>query len=112
MKNIVDKDCTKKSTEPERNKLMEEMGKNAFLNASKKFLIPRGNSEDFRPEAFLPGEMVAFLDRHTIAFCFRIGDWKELSFDENVTEETARELIDKITEFYERGYAVTSDRVI
>lgn len=112
MKNIVDKDCTKKVQESERNKLMAEMGKNTFLDTSKKFLTPRGNSVDFNPEAFLPGEMVAFSDRHTIAFCFGINDWKELSFDENVTEETARELIDKITEFYERGYAVTRGRVI
>ena len=62
--------------------------------------VRRGQSKDFNESILVPGEMAALLDKHTIVFCFGEGDCKYLNFDENVTEETARELIDKISVFH------------
>lgn len=76
-----------------------------------RFLMKRGNSNDFKPRSLMVGELAAVLDKHSLVFCFGENDCKELNFDENVTEETARELIDKITEFFENSTKVTRDRL-
>ena len=62
--------------------------------------VRRGKSKDFNESILVPGEMAAILDKNTLVFCFGDGDCKYLNFDENVTEETARELIEKIQLFH------------
>ena len=52
----------------------------------------------------LPGEMAISTDGHTLIFCFYDNQLKSLNFDENVTEETARELIESIKLFYEERF--------
>lgn len=66
----------------------------------KKYFVRRGQSADFKESMLSTGEMAALLDKQTIVFCFGEGDCKYLNFDENVTEETAKELIDKILLFH------------
>ena len=67
---------------------------------ARRYFVRRGQSKDFKESMLSAGEMAALLDKHTIVFCFGEGDCKYLNFDENVTEETARELIDKIQLFH------------
>ena len=50
-----------------------------------------------------PGELAEIKDKHTLAFCFGDGDVSYLNFDESVSEETAKELIEKIKQFFERN---------
>lgn len=58
----------------------------------------------FTERVMLPGELAEIKDKHTLAFCFRDGDVSYLNFDESVSEETARELIEKIKQFAERNW--------
>lgn len=58
--------------------------------------------KSFTERAMLPGEIAEIKDKHTLAFCFRDGDISYLNFDESVSEETAKELIEKIKQFLER----------
>lgn len=65
-----------------------------------RFQSRRGQSKDFNESLLAPGEMAAIIDKNTLVFCFGEGDCRYLNFDENVTEETAKELIDKILVFH------------
>lgn len=57
----------------------------------------------FTERVMLLGELAEIKDKHTLAFCFGDGDVSYLNFDELVSEETARELIEKIKQFVERN---------
>ena len=57
----------------------------------------------FTDRSMIPGELAEIKDKHTLAFCFGDGDVSYLNFDESVSEETARELIEKIKQFVERN---------
>lgn len=57
----------------------------------------------FTERVMLPGELAEIKDKHTLAFCFGDGNISYLNFDESVSEETARELIEKIKQFVERN---------
>lgn len=71
-----------------------------------RYLLKRGMSEDFTEGTLIPGEVAEILDKHTLAFCFGDGDISYLNFDEPVSEETARELIEKIKWFIGNSYKV------
>lgn len=58
----------------------------------------------FAERVMLPGELAEIKDKHTLAFCFGDGDVSYLNFDESVSEETAKELIEKIKQFAERNW--------
>ena len=45
----------------------------------------------------------AGMENNTLAFCFGDGNISYLNFDESVSEETAKELIEKIKQFLERN---------
>lgn len=57
--------------------------------------------KSFTERVMIPGELAEIKDKHTLAFCFGDGDVSYLNFDESVSEETARELIEKIKQFVE-----------
>ena len=57
----------------------------------------------FAERVMLPGELAEIKDKHTLAFCFGDGNISYLNFDESVSEETAKELIEKIKQFLERN---------
>lgn len=61
------------------------------------------NERSFTERTMLPGELAEIKDSHTLAFCFGDGDVSYLNFDESVSEETAKELIEKIKQFLERN---------
>lgn len=67
---------------------------------ARRYFVRRGKSADFKESMLSEGEMAALLDKHTIVFCFGENDCKYLNFDETVTEETAKELIEKIQLFH------------
>lgn len=60
----------------------------------------------FAESILQPGEFAGIVDKHTLAFCFGIGDISYLNFDESVSEETAKELIEKIKQFIENSYKI------
>ncbi len=59
--------------------------------------------KSFTERVMLPGELAEIKDKHTLAFCFGDGNISYLNFDESVSEETAKELIEKIKQFLERN---------
>lgn len=59
--------------------------------------------KSFTERVMLPGEIAEIKDKHTLAFCFGDGNISYLNFDESVSEETAKELIEKIKQFLERN---------
>lgn len=63
----------------------------------------------FTERSMIPGELAEIKDKHTLAFCFGDGDVSYLNFDESVSEETARELIEKIKQFAERNWINNGD---
>ncbi len=65
----------------------------------------------FTERIMLPGELAEVKDKHTLAFCFGDGNISYLNFDESVSEETAKELIEKIKQFAERNW-IDKDRGI
>lgn len=65
----------------------------------------------FTERIMLPGELAEVKDKHTLAFCFGDGNISYLNFDESVSEETAKELIEKIKQFVERNW-IDKDRGI
>lgn len=67
------------------------------------FLFRRGNKSEFNPNKLREGEMALILDEPALVFGFGDGDCQMLRFDESVTKETARNLIDKIVWFASRG---------
>ena len=60
----------------------------------------RGNEPEFDLNKMREGEVVLILDEPALVFGFGDGDYQKLRFDESVTEETARNLIDKITMWF------------
>lgn len=74
-------------------RLGEDMENKSVINKEK----------SFTERVMLPGEIAEIKDKHTLAFCFRDGDVSYLNFDESVSEETAKELIEKIKQFLERN---------
>lgn len=76
-----------------------------------RYLTRRGNKHDFVEDILEPGEFAEIIDKHTLAFCFGKGDVSYLNLDENVSEETAKELIFRIKEFIENSYKVEYDRI-
>lgn len=77
---------------------------------NRKYILRRGMSKDFTKRTLSPGEMAAVIDKHTLAFCFGEGDISYVDFDESVSEETARELIEKIKWFIENSYKISIER--
>lgn len=74
-------------------RLGEDMENKSVINKEK----------SFTERVMLPGELAEIKDKHTLAFCFGDGDVSYLNFDESVSEETAKELIEKIKQFLERN---------
>lgn len=60
----------------------------------------------FLEDTLKPGEFAEIVDKHTLAFCFGKGDVKRINLDESVSEETAKELIEKIKQFIENSYKI------
>lgn len=65
-------------------------------------VINKGRS--FTERVMLPGEIAEIKDKNTLAFCFGDGNISYLNFDESVSKETAKELIEKIKQFAERNW--------
>lgn len=76
-----------------------------------KYIARKGTSEDFLENMLVPGEFAEIVDKHTLAFCFEKGDVSYLNLDESVSEETAKELIEKIKWFIENSYRIERNRL-
>lgn len=71
----------------------------------KHFILKRGTEKELEnyKSKMAEGEIVALLDKHTLAFYFEKNNVKLLNFDESVSIEKADTLINSIQKFLQQS---------